>query len=1148
MSGLVARVLWVLTRLLGVLRPASVVRALGRFRRLTAGLGAVAVLAATAMSFGPFTVSASAASTFNAEDYAQCANGAPPSVSLGCPDGWINGILQGSNSHYHENEVTPQRLEVSFDTAGQHSVELKYLDRTGGVHAYDSLTSWDVTQQSPPMNRCDGLPTGVPCVGGAVSSKDIPADPASVPPSGASISDVVSSHEIPGHFLMYGGTIDSVSVPTHDADVADPTKDDYAHITITFTIPATSTDNTVQLLFGGHIAAGVGPNGWGADLGASAIPGGNYHIKWDLTDGVSVGNRDNQLMSGAILPPENTSIVTSATAGPVTVSTSTYSISDTATVTPANAAGTVVFNAYGPIAPGATPPPAPDCSGSPAFTSTAVGVDTSTGVAGPVTFNTPDPGYYFWIASFTPTDTSKFTPVSGTCGDANETSLVIPASPTITTQASPATGTAGVQDTFGDTATFHNAVNPTGSVTFTLYSNDTCTTAVSGMSGSGTISAGEATYSNTWTPPAAGTYYWKASYVGDANNNSFTTSCGDANEQIVVGAATPGITTQAAPATGTAGVQDTFGDTATFDSSAVAPTGSVDFTLYANDTCTTAVSGMSGSGAITGSGPYSATFSKSWTPPAAGTYYWQAHYAGDSNNASFTTGCLDDNEQIVVGKASPHISTVADPNTGTATVAGTFGDTATFDDTAVAPTGSVDFTLYSDNTCQTAVSGMSGSGAITGSGPYSATFSKSWTPPAAGTYYWVAHYAGDANNNAFTTGCTDANEQIVVAPHRDSLTLTKAINANGDTVPPAGFVFSVSCSDGTTATLTFHGAGSQSVDGIIDGSTCDVTETPVTGWTSSPSGTQHVTVTLGGATVSFTNTRDTGVITVNKSTVGTVAGASTVFTFDVVCPISTFNQTLTIDTATQSSTTSTAIPTGMVCSVTERSTAGWQQTTPAQGGVDVTVPGTATFQNTRLTGPLQLSKSVVPSTGSYSVGDPNNTLTYTLSLSPTGSLDHTNVVVTDYIPGYDPSYPNSGNTTYVANSATCSAAGCTVSYDSTHHQLTWNVGNVNHDSAAVIMKFKVTIDQPKFDTSVGIPAETIDNIGFVRSTQQAKTPSNLVKTPVEAVLGIKVVRPPAVLPFTGMPIPAALATWAGMLMVGAGVALTTIRRRRRGSS
>jgi LPXTG-site transpeptidase (sortase) family protein len=54
------------------------------------------------------------------------------------------------------------------------------------------------------------------------------------------------------------------------------------------------------------------------------------------------------------------------------------------------------------------------------------------------------------------------------------------------------------------------------------------------MSGSGAIAGGTASWSGSWTPSATGTYYWIASYPGDANNNAFATSCGDANEQVVI--------------------------------------------------------------------------------------------------------------------------------------------------------------------------------------------------------------------------------------------------------------------------------------------------------------------------------------------------------------------------------------------------------------------------------------------------------------------------------------------------------------------------------------------------------------------------------------------------------------------------------------
>src|SRR3990172_2575369 len=47
----------------------------------------------------------------------QCANGQPPSVATDCPEGWINGILPSSNSHYAEDESVPQRLVLELPEA-----------------------------------------------------------------------------------------------------------------------------------------------------------------------------------------------------------------------------------------------------------------------------------------------------------------------------------------------------------------------------------------------------------------------------------------------------------------------------------------------------------------------------------------------------------------------------------------------------------------------------------------------------------------------------------------------------------------------------------------------------------------------------------------------------------------------------------------------------------------------------------------------------------------------------------------------------------------------------------------------------------------------------------------------------------------------
>src|SRR5918995_558850 len=87
--------------------------------RATAATRLLAVLFLTTLiSSGMPGAQAAPSGGASAADYAQCANGAPPSTSLACPEGWINGILQASNSHYAEDQVTPQRAEVNVPAGG----------------------------------------------------------------------------------------------------------------------------------------------------------------------------------------------------------------------------------------------------------------------------------------------------------------------------------------------------------------------------------------------------------------------------------------------------------------------------------------------------------------------------------------------------------------------------------------------------------------------------------------------------------------------------------------------------------------------------------------------------------------------------------------------------------------------------------------------------------------------------------------------------------------------------------------------------------------------------------------------------------------------------------------------------------------------
>ena len=222
-----------------------------------------------------------------------------------------------------------------------------------------------------------------------------------------------------------------------------------------------------------------------------------------------------------------------------------------------------------------------------------------------------------------------------------------------------------------------------------------------------------------------------------------------------------------------------------------------------------------------------------------------------------------------------------------------------------------------------------------------------------------------------------------------------------------------------------------------------------------------------------------------------------------------------------------------------------------QGAVLV---NTAKFQNltdttTHVvpTGAMTIVKGVTPVAGNGVVVKFGDTLTYTLTASATGTLNQPNVVVNDYIPGYDPARPTSGKTTYVAGSAKCIGAGaCTVSGPDASHQLTWSLGSMAAGTSRQVT-FQVTIDDV-----TGAAGETVAvdilNAGAVKSDRTPTTPSNQVVTPVSKVLPVKVSKPPVVvLPHTGATLPVGPMLGGAVALLGLGLLLLAASGFRRSS-
>src|SRR5207244_1430909 len=127
------------------------------------------------------------------------------------------------------------------------------------------------------------------------------------------------------------------------------------------------------------------------------------------------------------------------------------------------------------------------------------------------------------------------------------------------------------------------------------------------------------------SPTQAGTYYWVASYSGDANNKEATSGC--AEEPVVIGQASPSIETTQTPPAGIVGA--TFKDKATIaDLFGAHPGGSISWKLYDNKTCSSSevcLFASAGPVAVSAIALHAALPISS--PTQAGTYYWVASYS-----------------------------------------------------------------------------------------------------------------------------------------------------------------------------------------------------------------------------------------------------------------------------------------------------------------------------------------------------------------------------------------------------------------------------------------------------------------------------------------------------------------------------------------
>ena len=176
------------------------------------------------------------------------------------------------------------------------------------------------------------------------------------------------------------------------------------------------------------------------------------------------------------------------------------------------------------------------------------------------------------------------------------------------------------------------------------------------------------------------------------------------------------------------------------------PTGTVDFNLYSNTSCTGTPTTQTGVVLVDGSATSSAT-----TVGAAGLSY-KIHYNGEATNVAANGVCAP----LTATASAVAIATTL--STTTSVLPGSFvSDSAILSNATANAGGTVTYSAYTNNLCN---AGAQSAGAFTvtnGIVPNSSSLQFN----SVGTYYWQAVYSGDANNSAATSTC--GSEILTVA-------------------------------------------------------------------------------------------------------------------------------------------------------------------------------------------------------------------------------------------------------------------------------------------------------------------------------------------------------------------------------------------------
>ncbi len=393
-------------------------------------------------------------------------------------------------------------------------------------------------------------------------------------------------------------------------------------------------------------------------------------------------------------------------------------VHDTATLSgaSANAGGTVTYTVYTDSS----------CTLNPQDAGTKSVTNGIVPDSNAITFNSA--GTFFWQAVYSGDANND----SATSACTSEQLVVTKLSPSISTVLSASQVNIGTM--VHDSATLTGATpNAGGTVTYTVYTDSSCTLNPQDA-GTKTVTNGVVPDSNDITFNSAGTFFWQAFYIGDANNDPATSVC--TSEQLVVNVNQTNINTTLSATSVSIGTA--VHDSATLQGATGNAGGTVTYKVYTDAGCMQFLQDAGTvqvtNGVVPDSNPI--TFN------SAGTFYWQAAYSGDNNNNASISICTS--EQLVVNPNSPGMSTAQDllPN-DSAAIAGATSNAG----------GAITFSLFSpsDATCA-GTPAYTQTVPVNGNGTYS-TNNTMVHATDFGTWRWLVSYSGDANNLGATSAC-----------------------------------------------------------------------------------------------------------------------------------------------------------------------------------------------------------------------------------------------------------------------------------------------------------------------------------------------------------------------------------------------------------